>query len=115
VRLVKDVDAVCLVVLAGKTPRKLAPRCLQLLIARARRWTASSSNAVRDSLRSAYDNPFTITVITRRPAETRPRAPRTLPTPLSVSKPDMGATDDLTDVSVSYRWTKAVESVAGAS
>jgi len=57
-RLVKEVDAVCLVVLAGKTPRKLATRCLQLLTRAGAPLAGIILNAVRDTRRSAYDNPF---------------------------------------------------------
>ncbi len=97
-RLVKDVDAVCLVVLAGKTPRKLATRCLQLLSRAGAPVDGIILNAVRDSLRSAYDNPFYdygyYATTPRKPGQ---KAPRTLPTPLRVSKSAARASDDLAD------------------
>jgi capsular exopolysaccharide synthesis family protein len=57
-RLVRDVDAVCLVVLAGKTPRKLITRCLQILTRAGAPMAGVILNAVTDSLKTAYGNPF---------------------------------------------------------
>ncbi len=57
-RIAKDVQRVCVVILAGKTPRKLAQRSLQML---ARAGTAPAGlilNAVADSWQTAYDNPY---------------------------------------------------------
>src|SRR6266404_830390 len=86
-RLVKDVDAVCLVVLAGKTPRKLAARCLQLLSRAGAPVDGIILNAVRDSLRSAYDNPFyDYGYYATTPRKRGPRVPRTSPTPVIVSE-----------------------------
>jgi succinoglycan biosynthesis transport protein ExoP len=90
-RLVKEVDAVCLVVLAGKTPRKLATRCLQLLSRAGAPVAGVILNAVRSSLRSSYDNPY---YDYGYAVEPRKRRPRVL---LKAAKPDLRPNHDLAE------------------
>jgi len=90
-RLVKEMDAVCLVVLAGKTPRKLASRCLQLLSRAGAPVAGIILNAVRSSLRSSYDNPY---YDYGYGVEPRKRRPRVL---LKAAKPSLRPNHDLAE------------------
>ena len=57
-RIAKDVQAVCVIIRAGKTPRKLAARSLQMLARAGARTVGVILNAVADSRQTAYDNPY---------------------------------------------------------
>jgi capsular exopolysaccharide synthesis family protein len=57
-RIAKDVQRVCVVILAGKTPRKLVQRSLQMLARAGTQTDGLILNAVADSWQTAYDNPY---------------------------------------------------------
>jgi capsular exopolysaccharide synthesis family protein len=57
-RIAKDVQTVCVIILAEQTPRKLALRSLQMLSRAGGHTAGVILNAAADTWQTAYDNPY---------------------------------------------------------